>query len=119
MKSAALLGPAQLIVRSVRFTLAWSPVWIPAILIWQFSTRGLEPSQAERTRLDAAAPQVLERYEKQRANFEVMAAEAEAWTDPVFRERRRRLRASAREASMPLPTDGPHPEGDQAGEQGR
>lgn len=106
MNPEVLLGPARLIARPIRFILAWSPVWIPAILIWQFSTLGLKPTQAEQARLKDVTPEVLQRYEEQRANFEVMAAEVEAWTDPVFqeRQRRRRLRAAAREASATLPT---------------
>jgi hypothetical protein len=108
-----VLKLGRLIARPIRFVLVWSPVWIPCVLIWQFSTRGLQPSQAEQARLEQETPRVLERYEEERADFEVMAAEAEAWTDPVFRERRRRLRATAREANAPLPAE------EEADQQGR
>lgn len=113
MNHASLLGSARLIAKPFRFVLVWSPVWIPGILIWQFSTRGLEPTQAEQARLEGVTPNVIERHDQQRANYEVMAAEAEAWTDPVFLERRRRLRAAAREDSAAQPS------GEDAGNQGR
>ena len=95
-RPSSAAGTALQLVRRVVGTLfAWSPVWISAILIWQFTTRGLRPAQAEQSRLEQAAPAVQERHTRRRQEFEVMAAERDAWYDPVYRERRRRLRAAA------------------------
>ncbi len=91
-----MLGLLRLPLVVLRTLLAWSPVWISAILIWQFTTRGLRPAQAESQRLRHLAPEVEGRHDARKADFEVMAAESEAWDDPVFRERQRRLRAAAR-----------------------
>ncbi|MEZ5975544.1 MAG: hypothetical protein R3F33_17245 [Planctomycetota bacterium] len=71
----------------------WSPVWIPLILLWQFASRGLSPALAERDRLRGLTPAVEAGYDDARQAFEELDAEARAWQDPVYQERRRRLRA--------------------------
>lgn len=70
--------------------LAWAPVWVPLLLLWQVSTRGLKPALAEEARLDRAATTVEERHERTQAEFEALEKEDRAWSDPVYRERRKR-----------------------------
>ncbi|MEZ6018525.1 MAG: hypothetical protein R3F17_00020 [Planctomycetota bacterium] len=69
------------------------PGLIPLILLWQFASRGLSPALAERDRLARADPAVEAGYDDARQAFEELDAEARAWQDPVYQERRRRLRA--------------------------
>ena len=68
----------------------WSPVWIPLLLLWHFAALGLRPALQERHRLEALAPAVEDGHWDSREAFEVLDAEARAWVDPVYRERRRR-----------------------------
>jgi hypothetical protein len=70
----------------------WAPVWIPSILLWQFATKGLVPAVNEARRLQEVAPEVDARHAEAKEAFEQVQAEAQAWQDPVYRERRRRLR---------------------------
>lgn len=70
----------------------WMPVWVPLVLLWQVADRGLRPAQEEALRLAREEQTVAARYTGARRSFERMSAEAEAWTDPVYRERVRRLR---------------------------
>ena len=85
--------PALLPIRALRFTIGWSPVWVPALLFWQISAGGLQPALAEQKRLEQERPAVEERHEETTLDFEVMSAEHRAWEDPVYRERRRRANA--------------------------
>ena len=68
----------------------WAPVWIPLGLLAQIALLGLTPALEERRRLAREAPVVEARHERTQAQYERMRAEAEAWTDPVWRERWRR-----------------------------
>lgn len=77
------------LVRGVKH---WAPVWIPAILLWQFASKGLQPALVEAQRLDRVAPGVEARHAEAQESFEQVEAEAKAWQDPVYRERRRRMR---------------------------
>ena len=70
----------------------WMPVWVPMLLLWQVVDRGLRPARAEAERLGGEEQTVDARYTNARKSFERMQAEAKAWTDPVYRERVRRLR---------------------------
>ena len=107
--SPLLAAILQLVKRVTATLLTWSPVWIAALLIWQFTTRGLRPAQAEQMRLERAAPAVQERHQRRQGQFEVMAAEREAWDDPVFRERQRRLRMEEKaHGPASLPEQGEH-----------
>ncbi|MCP3918694.1 MAG: hypothetical protein GY711_24370 [bacterium] len=72
--------------------LYWMPVWVPMLLLWQVVDRGLRPARAEAERLAGEEQTVDARYSSARKSFERMQAEAKAWTDPVYRERVRRLR---------------------------
>jgi hypothetical protein len=83
-------------LRLVVFVLRWSPVWVPAILIWQISERGLKPALAEQKRLGEARGPVEERHAESEAEFARLEAELEAWDDEVYRDRRRRALEQAR-----------------------
>ena len=72
------------------FVAYWAPVWIPLGLMAQIAVLGLQPALEERRRLAREAPVVEARHERTRAQYERMRAQAEAWTDPVWRERWRR-----------------------------
>lgn len=86
--------PSPLPIRILKSAIAWSPVWVPALLFWQVTVGGLRPALAEQERLEDRRPEVEERHEKTSAEFEVMSAEHRAWEDPVYRERRRRAARS-------------------------
>ena len=73
-----------------RQALHWSPVWIPAVLIWLIVDRGLEPALAERARLAEARPAVMERHERAEMEYRRARVELSAWSDETYRERRRR-----------------------------
>jgi hypothetical protein len=79
------------LARGVTWTM---PIWVPALLLWQVFGRGLAPALAERRRLEHVAPEVEARHAATRSTFERLEAEVEAWSDPVYRERLRRLRAA-------------------------
>lgn len=95
----ATIGPEPplLPVRAVLFVLRWSPVWVPALLIWLISGRGLKPALAEQKRLDEARAAVVERYERSEEEYLRLKTELEAWQDPTYVERRRRALAAANE----------------------
>lgn len=85
----AVVAGVQRLVFGVKH---WAPVWIPIILLWQFTTKGLQPALSEASRLEDIAPGVGARHAEAKSAFEQVQAEAKAWQDPVYRERRRRLR---------------------------
>ena len=74
-----------------RFAYGWSGVWVSLLLILQFTQLGLKPAQAERERLSEWTPEIEDNYWEAREAFEWLEAEAIAWQDPVYRERRRRI----------------------------
>ena len=76
--------------------LHWAPVWVPLVLLWQVGTLGLKPALAEEARLVEEGKSVEERHERTRAQFESLENEAEAWQDPVYQERRRRMHDASR-----------------------
>jgi hypothetical protein len=82
---AALVG----VIKGIKH---WAPVWIPSILLWQFATKGLVPAVNEARRLQEVGPEVDARHAEAKEAFEQVQAEAQAWQDPVYRERRRRMR---------------------------
>ncbi len=87
--SFAAVAVVQKLVFAVKY---WAPVWIPCILLWQFATKGLQPALSEARRLEEIGPGVDARHAEAKSAFEQVQAEAKAWQDPVYRERRRRLR---------------------------
>ncbi len=90
--------PSPMPIRFIRNAIAWSPVWVPALLIWQISVGGLRPALAEQKRLDEERPAVEERHRATSSDFEEMSAEHRAWEDPVYRERLRRANRAEDEA---------------------
>lgn len=97
-RTVTTVGPEPLFfpLRVLAVALRWAPVWIPAILIWQISERGLDPAMAEQRRLEAARGEVEERYEDSEARFVRLETERRAWDDEVYRARRRRALEDAR-----------------------
>lgn len=92
-------SPLTVLGRVTR-VVTWSmPIWVPALLLWQVFGRGLDPARAERKRLDGISSEVEARHAATRSTFERLEAEVEAWDDPVYRERLRRLRAAAAETA--------------------
>lgn len=87
-----IVGPEPLPFpfRLVGLAFRWAPVWIPLVLIWQISERGLKPAKAEQERLEQARGEVEERYEDSEARFVRLETERRAWDDEVYRARRRR-----------------------------
>ncbi len=85
----AVVAVVRRLVFEVKY---WAPVWIPGMLLWQFTTKGLQPTLTEAHRLEEVAPGVNARHAEAKSAFEQVQAEAKAWQDPVYRERRRRLR---------------------------
>ncbi len=75
----------------VRGLLYWAPVWVPLALLWQVATRGLEPALAEQARLEDEEQDVRSRHLRAQSEFEALDREADAWHDPVYRERVRRI----------------------------
>ncbi|MCP5020396.1 MAG: hypothetical protein GY930_01355 [bacterium] len=86
----AVVAGVRRLVFEVKY---WAPVWIPGMLLWQFTTKGLQPTLTEAHRLEEVAPGVNARHVEAKSAFEQVQAEAKAWQDPVYRERRRRLRS--------------------------
>ncbi|MEM9803166.1 MAG: hypothetical protein AAGA20_22800 [Planctomycetota bacterium] len=82
-------------LRVLGVALRWAPVWVPALVLWQIVSGGLEPALAEKKRLDDARPVVERRHERSTDEFEQMSAERRAWDDPVYRERIRRVKRDA------------------------
>lgn len=85
-------GPASAAGGLARLGLYWAPVWVPLLLLWQVSVRGLRPALEERARLAREQVAVVARYRDARERFERMDAEVRAWADPIYRERLRRAR---------------------------
>lgn len=87
--------------------LRWLPVLAALGLLAQLSLLGLRPALAERSRLDAAEPSVVEHHAQARENFEQSSMELEAWSDPVYRARQARV---TRDAAEYLATEGTPPQ---------
>lgn len=83
--------PLAPLARLGAWVFGWSGVWVSLLLLVQFAQRGLQPALQERERLQGLAPYVEARYAEAREAFEGLEAEAIAWQDPVYRERRRRI----------------------------
>ncbi len=86
-------GSSSALARVGGWLYGWSGVWVSLLLCAQFAQRGVRPALEERERLDELAPRVEHRYGEARYAFEELEAEAIAWQDPVYRERRRRIQA--------------------------
>ena len=69
----------------------WAPVWVALLLLWQVAIRGLKPALAEENRLQTEAEAVEQRHIRAQTEFQALERETQAWQDPVYRERRRRM----------------------------
>ena len=70
------------------------PVLVPLALLAQVAIRGLKPALVEQDRLLREEAVVTERHMASEQEYRSKQAEAEAWLDPVYRERLRRVRDS-------------------------
>jgi hypothetical protein len=118
-------NPLALVARRA---LHWAPVWVPALLLWQVTSRGLFPALEERDRLRAAGPEVRAMEEQHATEYEELSNRVEAQDDPIYRARVERLEArrlaareeairesSARDADGGAGFDGIDGDGDRAG----
>ncbi len=92
MASRAPTGTSSVFLIPLRAAVYWAPVWIPLGLFAQIAWLGLRPALDERDRLEREASAVETRHERDRAEWERMRDEREAWNDEVWRERWRRAR---------------------------
>lgn len=73
-------------------TVRSAPVWAPLALLLQVTFLGHLPARAESQRLEEVRAHAEAIWEAERLRYEAMSAEREAWSDPIYRERLRRLR---------------------------
>ena len=83
------LGPGLVL----RFVCYWMPVWIPLALLAQVALRGLKPALVERERLLREESVVTDRHDEAQERLSTMRSEVNAWSDPIYRERLRRVRS--------------------------
>jgi hypothetical protein len=103
----ARLGPRRA-RRAIGALAAWSPVWIPLLVLVQLVWLGTLPTRAERARLDQAEAEVRGRVERLRREEQVHARDSRRLADEVYRERVRRSLLDPLAAPLTL-------EGEQAG----
>ena len=75
--------------------LHWLPLVLALALLAQIGILGLRPALLERQRLSRQAAGVRARNEALHARFDELKLQIEAWQDPVYIERVRRLRAGS------------------------
>ena len=73
------------------------PVLVPLALLAQVAILGLKPALTEHERLLREEVVVTERHMAAEQEYRTRQAEAEAWHDPVYRERLRRVRGEEAE----------------------
>tara|TARA_R110002126_G_scaffold4409_35_gene23297 strand:+ start:1661 stop:2083 length:423 start_codon:yes stop_codon:yes gene_type:complete len=81
-------------LRFLRGTLRWAPVWVPSVLLWQVTTRGLWPALVERDRLETAAPDVRAIEADSSDEYGALLQRVEAQNDPIYRRRMERAHAA-------------------------
>ena len=81
-------------LRFLRGTLRWAPVWVPSILLWQVTTRGLWPALVEQDRLETAAPDVRAIEADSADEYGALLQRVEAQNDPIYRRRMERAHAA-------------------------
>jgi len=104
-------------LRFLRGAMRWAPVWVPTVLLWQVTTRGLWPALVERDRLETAAPDVRTLERDSADEYGALLQRVEAQSDPIYRRRMERAHAAdmlARERAAAGLTDETNtdPEGD-------
>ncbi len=80
--------------RSLEVTLYWLPVAVPLVLLGQFGTRGLRPARIESRRLAAHEVVLEQRRDALLERRDELRRRLEAYDDPVYLERLRRLEAT-------------------------
>ncbi len=73
------------------FLLHWAPLWVPVVLLLQILLLGLKPALEERSRLKAQRPAVEERHKSSRKLYDKALRVNDAWQDPKFPERKKRI----------------------------
>ncbi len=68
------------------------PVLVPLALLAQIAIRGLKPALAEHERLLHEEAVVTERHMASEQEYLAKQAEVDAWRDPMYRARLRRVR---------------------------
>jgi hypothetical protein len=81
----ALVPSSGLYVRLAGGTLAWAPVWLPALLFAQIALGGLRLALAEEQRLDVAETAVAGREDRLAAESATLARQRRMLDDPVYR----------------------------------
>ena len=81
-------------MRFLRGVMRWAPVWVPSILLWQVTTRGLWPALVERDRLESAAPDVRAIEADSADEYGALLQRVEAQNDPIYRRRMERAHAA-------------------------
>lgn len=79
------------LARSAEVLMYWMPVWVPLILLAQFSTRGLSPALLEEQRLMGQTQILDERLEADELRSHELDLKLEALDDEIYHERLLRL----------------------------
>jgi hypothetical protein len=98
-------------LRFLRGAMRWAPVWVPAVLLWQVTARGLWPALVEHDRLESAAPAVRTLEADSADEYGSLLQRVEAQSDPIYRRRMERVHAAnmlAREREAAGLTDEPN-----------
>ena len=93
--------PAGAPTSTFRRVLFWSPVGICLLLFCQVSFLGLRPALCEGRRLEEARAALERRHARDLALRDTVAESLRARSDPIFRERQRRLRVLGPAPSEP------------------
>ena len=75
--------------------LYWAPVWLPALLVLQLTTRGLWPAWRESGRLDQESAAMDARSDGLKTERARLERDLEKLDDPIYRERVRRSSLAA------------------------
>ena len=72
--------------------LFWAPVWVPLVVVFQLSLRGLKPTKAEGRRVRGAEDEVRERVEGLEDKRMDLQLRRDMLADPIYRARVDRTR---------------------------
>lgn len=85
---------ARWLGRSLEVGAYWLPVVVPLVLLGQFGTRGLRPARIESRRLAANGEMLERRRDALLERRDELNMRLEAYHDPIYLERLRRLEAT-------------------------